>query len=191
MPFTKRLLSSPGWIHVKADHCSNRSEDDIIFPRKRTSWFLFNVDPNVPLLQCTGNCGPCLVPGTTFHKLLISWRDDKLEQQEVMRDPIEKGRIPMKIWDILDAHRVTPMKGSAYKHIPESIASEILVNTNKARNPYIAARCSAIHGKSFLQLGPDFKYQNAKGEHVPYKFKDLKYDLDNSYLRPQEHAQNL
>ena len=97
MPFTKRLLGRPGWFQKQADHCSNRGEDDIIFPRKRTDWFLYNVKPDVPLQLCPNNCGDCLIDGTPFHKKIISWRADMNKDQEIMRDPVEKGRIPMKI----------------------------------------------------------------------------------------------
>ena len=147
--------------------------------------------PTVPLKLCTGNCGPCLVPGTTFHKLLISYRSDKLQEQEVMRDPIEKGRIPMQIFDIIDAHRIARMKGSPPKDLPDNVETEILINTGKAKYPHISARCATIHGKSFTQLGTNFTVLNGRGVTVPYKMKDLKYDLDNGYLKLQEFVQHI
>ena len=80
MPFTKRLLSRPGWMHKQADHCSNRDEDDIIFPRKRTSWFLHSVKPTVPLQLCKKSMWQLSYPTHIFSQTI-----DQLARRQASR----------------------------------------------------------------------------------------------------------
>ena len=99
-----------------------------------------NVADDVPIHLCTNQCGECLIPGTNgFHKLLISYRSDKHSDQQVMQDPVEKGRIPFKIFDIIEQHaRVAPHRDNSEYVLPETYQSEVLMNTNKARG-YVAS----------------------------------------------------
>ena len=109
MPFTRKLLRNEGWFAREASHCSNRYDHEQIYPRKNTHWFLYNVRPDVPLKQCTNQCGDCLVSGTGYHKLLVCYRPDMQTGQEVMPDDkMLKGMIPTKIFDVIEDHNGDP-----------------------------------------------------------------------------------
>ena len=184
MPFTKRLLAREGWQHIQADHCSNRYDWEQEYPRKRSSWFLFNLDPAIPLQLCNSDCGPCLVEGTKFHKWLISYRNDMVPGQTVVEDnPVEKARIPAKIFDLMDQHRLHFSKSTAGDPtIPDSFLSEILLDTGRASG-YISGRCKAVHNKSFRQLSKDYRYPDTTEKLRKYTPADIRYDLQHGYLR--------
>ena len=120
-------------------------------------------------------------PTHIFSQLLISWREDKHQDQEIMKDPVEKGRISLKIFDIIEANRILSHSNPEEHIVPDSAQSEILYDTGKAkRNSYIAKRCAAINGKSFHQLPPDFRYENSSGNPTKYLLSDMKYDIKKS-----------
>ena len=100
MPFVRRMLAAPGWIERTADHCMHRREGEGKFPRKRSTWLLYNVSTNVQLRKCDGTCG-CVLPGTMFHELLVCNRPDMMPGQHVLPNAVEQGRIPYGIFDIL------------------------------------------------------------------------------------------
>ena len=144
MPFVKRLLGARGWFMRTADHCMHRRNDEGLFPNKRTTWLLYNVNTEVPLQKCNGSCGCCL-PGTKLHKLLVVNRTDKVRGQSVMKCPTQMGKIPKGLFDILQAHRCKSMKDRTkpqdYKPLPIEPLNEVLVDTGKTRDPTVSARC--------------------------------------------------
>ena len=87
----KALLNVPGWHKHTADHCSNLAPEDDVFPRKRSTWLLFNCAPDIPLNMCNKNCA-CLIPGTGLHKLVVC-TPTRHEDQVVLTTPEEQGRI--------------------------------------------------------------------------------------------------
>ena len=93
MRIIRRLLCAPGSFKRTADHCMHRREHEQIFPRKRSTWLLFNVCTDAPTRKCDGKCG-CVIEGTSWHCLLVCNRNDKHKDQHVMKCPKEMGRIP-------------------------------------------------------------------------------------------------
>ena len=65
---------------------------------------------------------------------------------------------------------------------------QLLYNTGKAAsaitlNKAIIDRCTAINGRSFVELVTDqYKYWTNQGMHIQYSQRDLWYDVKNSYL---------
>jgi hypothetical protein len=196
MPFTRKLLKHKGWIIRTADHCMHRRNTDDIFPRKRTSWILYNVNESAPFETCLGTCD-CLVPTTNHHKLVICWREGLLPEQTVMQDSMEKGRIPAGIFDHIANHRLsTPftdrVKASPVV-LPEDPTKYILVDTGRGKG-YIGERCKLVAGQSFMQIPSDFRYQyitkSGSTEMRKYQKSDLIYDLKNRFLSLQDYDEH-
>ena len=185
MPFVKRLRQAPGWIYRTADHCMHRRAGEQTFPRKRTSWLLYNVNTDIPLQKCDGSCGCCL-PGTKFHRKLICERWDKQPGQQVIKCKWEKGLIPKGIFDLFMSHRYRSMKDrtnpNAKLPMPVDPVNEVLVDTHTAKDATVAARCKLADGKTFLQC-EGLRYKTAGGTLETYKIQELRKDLANGHLR--------
>ena len=89
MPIIQRLLPTLGWIERTADHCMHWREGEDIFPRKRSTWLLFNVYKKVPTKKCAGTCG-CTVKGTRHHQ--------KLRARTYLTVTVAYGTCTMPIW---------------------------------------------------------------------------------------------
>ena len=184
MPFVRRLLGSPGWFERTADHCMSRREGEEMFPRKRSTWLLFNVSTNVGIRKCDGTCG-CVLDGTMFHKLLVCNRTDKMPGQTVIRTAEEQGRIPYGTWDILHearlrstASRTNPQKE---RPVPNAPQNEPLHDTSTARDPEIRARCEMVHGLTYHQAR-GLEYVGINGAPMKYSMKDLEHDMAKGFV---------
>ena len=77
-------------------HCMMTSMlDDVYFPNKPSTWLLFNCAPQTDV-KCFNRCANRLSDpnALNFHRVLICNRDDKHPDQIVLRDELEKSRIP-------------------------------------------------------------------------------------------------
>ena len=191
MPKVQNLLRTPGWFERTGDHCMNRRKNEPCFPRKRSTWLLFNVSTNVQIRKCDGTCG-CVLDGMpTHHKMLVCNRSDKMRGQHVMTCPVEMGRIPLGTWDILHGARTRSIRVRRNTHqgrpTPEAPQNEPLCNTNTARDPEVRARCEMVHGYTYLQAcGKEYTSEN--GAPVKYGVQQLLDDLKNGYLVLQAEA---
>ena len=192
MPIIRRLLCAPGWFKRTADHCMHRREHEQIFPRKRSTWLLFNVCTDVPTRKCDGTCG-CVIEGTSWHRLLVCYRSDKHKDQHVMKCPKEMGRIPAGIFDMFSEYRLQARDstGNPNKPVPVPIdpVNEILVDTKKARDTDIAARCEMADGHTFNELVGQ-KYTTKLGTQRTYTVAHLRQDLQKGYLRLKVFARD-
>ena len=79
-----------------------------VWPRKRTLLLLFNVEPDLSLLDCKYDCR-YLVDGTTRHQVVLCNNPTNLEAQHVESDEMTKSRIPLGLFAIID--------GSSSRHL--------------------------------------------------------------------------
>ena len=108
-----------------------------------------------------------------------------------MTDPVEKARIPFKIFDIIEQHpREAPAQQSFAPILPGTYQSEVLIDTKKAKG-YIATQCARIHSKSYMQLGKEFTYQDTNGMSKPYRPSDLRYDLKHGFLQLRQAVHHI
>ena len=189
MPFVRQLLNSPGWFKRTADHCMHRRAGERMFPRKRSTWLLFNVDTDIPLRKCDGTCG-CTIPGTPFHKWLVCNRADKHPDQEVLGGGGPKaelaGLIPHGLFDLIEEYRLRARDSTAnpnkFKPIPSTPLNEILVNTHRARDTDIVARCNMVDGMTYSQCA-GMQYTTKLGTRREYTVAHLQDDLRRGFLR--------
>ena len=100
MSDVQRLAASPGWRLIpRADHCSNTCAlDSREYPQKPTTYLLYGVTDQLALRRCQQDCPFRLTDHPNHHKQLICQRRDKLRGQHVIRSVVDKGRIPLGIF---------------------------------------------------------------------------------------------
>jgi len=110
-----------------------------------------------------------------------------------MKCPKEMGRIPAGIFDMFSEYRLQARDstGNPNKPIPVPIdpVNEILVDTKKARDTDIAARCEMADGHTFNELVGQ-KYTTKLGTQRTYTVAHLRQDLQKGYLRLKVFARD-
>ena len=103
---SRRLLRDRGWRALAGSHCRCAGPMDRgIWPQKDTSWLVAGVPRSFNLPLCDNDC-PFLIPGTGRHKVVVCSGRDNHPEQEVLRDPMVKGRIPLGTFALFEeAHR--------------------------------------------------------------------------------------
>ena len=95
----RRLTAKTGWFLLdRANHCMNVDpalDGEYIFPKKPTSYLLYNVDQSVwQSLQCC-NCACCCCVSATSsqHHLLCCNHKNQPADQTVIRSSVQQGLI--------------------------------------------------------------------------------------------------
>ena len=98
----------PGWrLHARADHCRMASDlDQRLFPKKPSSYLLFNVRTDAPLLCCEQKCSMRIDPISRKHKRVCCRSRSLVPGQSVIETAQEQGLIPQGLVDTLWKHRV-------------------------------------------------------------------------------------
>ena len=97
LPGVRRLLRDRRWNLVSGSHCKCAGPFDRgDWPQKDTDYLVSGVGRNFRLPLCEADCRH-LVPGTGRHKVVICGGND-LPSQRVLRDPMEKGMIPLGVF---------------------------------------------------------------------------------------------
>ena len=106
LPGSRELLSDPRWHLLHESHCKTAGPHDRgIWPQKDTDWLVSGVSRNFHLPMCDQDCR-YLIPGTRRHKVVLCTGRNNHPEQEVLTDPMVKGRIPLGCFHrIEEAHK--------------------------------------------------------------------------------------
>jgi hypothetical protein len=106
----RALAARPGWQLIEqADHCSNTCElDKRAYPRKPTTYLLYNVLSSIDLKRCANDCPFRLPAHPEHHEHLVCNRSTKVPGQRVVHSAVDKARIPLGVFRKLFQHRARP-----------------------------------------------------------------------------------
>ena len=115
LPGSRELLKDSRWHVLCSSHCKCACEiDGGPWPQKDTYWLVSGVSRNFALPLCERDCS-FLLPGTRRHKAVICNSKGKLPQQVRISDPMDKGRIPLGAFKLLEeAHQVWLRRHQAF-----------------------------------------------------------------------------
>ena len=112
LPVVQRLAAKTGWFLLdRADHCMSVDpalDGERIFPKKPTSYLLYNVDQPVrqSLQRCNRACRCRVSPTSSRHRLLCCNRKNRPADQTVIRSSVQQGLILRVVFKSVFERRV-------------------------------------------------------------------------------------
>ena len=103
LPCIKALLGRRGWRLLESSHCTTANELDVgWWPQKDTHWVACGLPRGFHLPVCDFDCTH-LIHGTQRHRMVLCTNPWNHPKQEVIRDPMVKGRLPLGVFSRLAA----------------------------------------------------------------------------------------